>query len=210
MKPIMVLLNKIQRDLKAPKAKYNKFGEYNYRNASDILTAAKPLLDEAVLTMSNTMIMVGDKRYVEATVTLSLEDETVSATAHAREDEARKKMNPEQLTGSASSYARKYALDGLFLTEDTPDPDTTNNGKGNDKPLSPVQAIKAVFKVFTDKHETSLPEGFKYDVGAFKKALKEKAAVLYEGETVKWTVDVITELATKLRPKDVWIEAKED
>jgi hypothetical protein len=123
----MKLLNKIQRELKAPKGNYNSFGKYSYRSCEDILEAVKPLLgDEATLTLSDKIVQLGDRYYVEATAELFDGEKSVSKTAYAREALDKKGMDDAQITGSASSYARKYALNGLFCIDDTKDADATN------------------------------------------------------------------------------------
>lgn len=129
-------LSEIQQKLKAPKNQRNKFGNYNYRNCEDILEALKPLLGDSVLTISDEIVQVGDRFYVKATASF-LEiigefkgiksSEPISVTAYARESLERKGMDSAQITGAASSYARKYALNGLFLIDDTKDADTQNN-----------------------------------------------------------------------------------
>lgn len=123
---VIVTLNKIQKELKAPKSNRNEFGGYKYRSAEDIVEAVKPLLGTAVLTITDDMILLGDRFYVKAIATLSEEGTSVSTTAFAREALAKKGMDEAQITGSASSYARKYALNGLFCIDDTKDPDATN------------------------------------------------------------------------------------
>lgn len=121
----------IQSSLKVPKNQYNQFGDYSYRNCEDILEALKPILKETgtVITLSDEIELLGARYYVKATATLTDVDskESVSNSAFAREDEARKKMDGSQLTGSASSYARKYALNGLLAIDDTRDSDFLNN-----------------------------------------------------------------------------------
>jgi hypothetical protein len=117
----------IQSKLKAPKGQMNKFGGYKYRSCEDILEAVKPLLGDLVLTISDDIVAVGDRVYVKATATLSDGEHTVSTTAFAREAETKKGMDEAQITGSASSYARKYALNGLFCIDDTADADATND-----------------------------------------------------------------------------------
>jgi len=127
-------LNLIQSELKAPKNQRNTFGNYNYRSAEDILEAVKPLLKkyDCLMTISDTIVEVGGRIYVKATVDFQDGEKSVSVSAFAREEEAKKGMDAAQITGSASSYARKYALNGLFLIDDTKDPDATNDhGKGN-------------------------------------------------------------------------------
>lgn len=116
----------IQSKLKAPKGQNNTFGGYKYRSCEDILEAVKPLLagNEAQLTLSDEMVAVGDRVYVKATATFTSKDGTEVVTAWAREAESKKGMDASQVTGATSSYARKYALNGLFLIDDTKDADT--------------------------------------------------------------------------------------
>lgn len=123
----------IQGELKAPKSQENKFGGYKYRSCEDILEAVKPLLkkEKVTLTISDDIVEVGGRVYVKATATLSDGEDTISTSAFAREAEMKKGMDDSQITGSASSYARKYALNGLFAIDDTKDADATNtHGKG--------------------------------------------------------------------------------
>ena len=129
-KNIRQKLQGIQSSLKAPKGQTNKFGGYRYRSAEDILEALKPLLGEwgCSLVIQDEMVEVGGRVYVKATANL-IDNETesvLSTSAFAREAEAKKGMDDAQITGSASSYARKYALNGLFAIDDTKDPDATN------------------------------------------------------------------------------------
>lgn len=129
----------IQTELKAPKSQYNSFGKYNYRNCEDILEAVKPLLVKykAALKVSDELVMVGDRYYIKATAQLinaGGQDTTfIENTAFAREEEEKKGMDGSQVTGASSSYARKYALNGLFAIDDTKDSDTTNNGGKTEK-----------------------------------------------------------------------------
>ena len=125
----------VQKVLKAPKNQYNSFGKYSYRSCEDILEAAKPLCIEngLVLTISDDIVAVGDRYYIKATaaVTDVQDGERVECSGIAREAEERKGMDSSQVTGSTSSYARKYALNGLFSIDDTKDADATNDhGKG--------------------------------------------------------------------------------
>lgn len=121
-------LQKIQAELKVPKGKYSEYGGYSYRSLEDIYEAVKPLLNEVglVLTLDDKIVMIGSRIYVKATAILrDVEDGwTVETTAYAREEESKKKMDAAQITGSASSYARKYALNSLFLLDDSKDADT--------------------------------------------------------------------------------------
>lgn len=119
-------LHSVQQTLNAPKNKHNSFGKYNYRSCEDILAAAKPLLAEvgATLTLQDEIVQVGERIYVRATATFAVETGEVQTTAFAREAERKSGMDDAQITGSASSYARKYALNGLFAIDDIKDPDT--------------------------------------------------------------------------------------
>lgn len=125
----MDILNKIQKELKAPKNQRNNFGNYNYRSCEDILEAVKPLLGTATLILSDDIVLIGDRFYVKATVTLKDADKSVSASAFARESLDKKGMDTAQITGAASSYARKYALNGLFCIDDTKDADTQEHSE---------------------------------------------------------------------------------
>lgn len=133
---IYTKLATIQKKLKCEKSQYNSFGKYKYRSCEDILKAAKPLLDETktVLTLSDELVAIGERYYVKATATLLDTEESkdvpfISTTAYAREEETKKGMDGSQITGTASSYARKYALGGLFDIDDGIDSDTTNTGE---------------------------------------------------------------------------------
>lgn len=123
-------LSKIQAKLNAPKSQYNNFGKYSYRNAEDILAAVKPFEEElnVDLTLSDDIVVVGERIYVKATATLTNEKgETRQTTAFAREPQTKKGMDDSQVTGASSSYARKYALNGLFAIDDTKDADSMDN-----------------------------------------------------------------------------------
>lgn len=134
-------LLQIQLALKAPKGQHNNFGNYSYRSCEDILEAVKPILKEhnCTLTLSDTVKQIGERYYIEATASLTCDSETLTVTAFAREAESKKGMDDSQITGSASSYARKYALNGLFCIDDTKDADTdeyttVQQNKKTDKP----------------------------------------------------------------------------
>ena len=124
-------LQLIQAELKAPKGQTNKFGGYRYRSCEDILTALKPLMSkyECALVITDNIVEVGGRVYVNATASLgdTLSGDFLNANGFAREAETKKCMDDAQITGSASSYARKYALNGLFAIDDTKDPDATND-----------------------------------------------------------------------------------
>ena len=129
----------IQAELKAPKSQFNKFGGYNYRSCEDIVEAVKPLAfsHQTVLMLCDELVMIGERYYIKATATLhDLEDGgVIGVTSYAREEENKKGMDGSQVTGASSSYARKYALNGLFAIDDNKDSDTTNkHGKDSSEP----------------------------------------------------------------------------
>ena len=139
-------LMNIQTELQAPKGQFNSFGKYNYRNCEDILEALKPSLKKhnCVVTLKDELVMIGDRYYVKATATIKdAEGEGVESTvAYAREEESKKGMDGSQVTGASSSYARKYALNGLFAIDDNKDSDSTNThgkDKSSDKDYKPVE-----------------------------------------------------------------------
>lgn len=144
----MNLLNKIQQQLKAPKGQFNSFGKYYYRNCEDILEAVKPLLSDkdCSLIISDEIIQLGDRYYVKATATLrewhEEGEDVFTASAYAREALDKKGMDEAQITGAASSYARKYALNGLFCIDDTKDADSKE-----------APEVKAGPKVVTEKRD---------------------------------------------------------
>ena len=128
----------IQSELKAPKGQYNSFGKYNYRSCEDILEGVKPLLAKhgLVLTIQDSIDLIGDRFYVKATATITDGKEQLSTNAYARESLDKKGMDASQVTGATSSYARKYALNGLLAIDDTKDADTMDNSK---KPVQQTQ-----------------------------------------------------------------------
>ena len=157
----------VQTKLRAPKGQYNQFGHYSYRSCEDILEALKPLLAEvgAIVNVSDEVKLIGDRFYVEATA-MFLDCETgdsVVARASAREDETKKGMDLAQVTGSVSSYARKYALNGLFAIDDNKDSDATNTHNKDIKPnMTPVGGLSEaqIKRLFAIGNKA----GFKKDV----------------------------------------------
>ena len=133
-------LSAIQAELKAPKNQRNNFGNYNYRSCEDILEAVKPICQKnrTVLSLYDELVNIGDRYYIKATAHLiDIETaESIITTAYAREEEEKKGMDGSQITGASSSYARKYALNGLFCIDDSKDSDFTNTG---DKPAQKKQ-----------------------------------------------------------------------
>lgn len=139
-------LNRIQQELNAPKSQKNEFAKYNYRSAEDILTAVKPLLKGLTLTLKDEIVVLGEgtqRFYTKAIATLSDGKESLEITAYAREEESKKGMDGSQITGASSSYARKYALNGMFAIDDTKDSDATNDHKEKkeDKKAKPVKTV---------------------------------------------------------------------
>ena len=142
-------LIKIQSELRAPKDKRNSFGNYNYRSCESILESVKPLLlrEQCILTLTDDVFVIGERYYVKATAKIVNKDgKEVSTTAFARESEQKKGMDDSQITGTASSYARKYALNGLFAIDDAKDADTDEYHKQTTAKPSDVKetALKAV------------------------------------------------------------------
>ena len=151
----------IQSELKAPKTQVNNFGGYKYRKAEDILEAVKPLLakQKCTLTITDDIVMVGNRIYVKATATIKNEKgEVETSTGWAREEETKKGMDASQITGASSSYARKYALNGLLAIDDNADCDTTNNGQqqAQTQQPAPQQSSNAQY------HPNDLNEGMEY------------------------------------------------
>ena len=178
-------LQEIQRDLKAPKGQRNKFGNYNYRSCEDVLEAVKPLAHklDCIVLLSDQLVNIGDRFYIEATATL-VETETkeeVCTTALARESLTKKGMDDSQITGTASSYARKYALNGLFAIDDTKDGDTNeskDNEKREEKPKSKatVSQVKDIIELLGADIDRSNKILAHYKVTAFKDLSLEEAS----------------------------------
>ena len=136
----------IQQSLKAPKNLTNSFGNYKYRSCEDILEAVKPLLKEQSLTLilTDEVVNIGSHNYVKATASLRSGQTQIDVSAYAREAETKKGMDDAQITGAASSYARKYALNGLFAIDDTKDADTKDNTSYSSKPKSNITKMSDV------------------------------------------------------------------
>lgn len=149
----------IQTKLNAPKNQRNTFGNYNYRSCEDILEAVKPLLKETncTLTITDEVVQVADRIYVKATATLKTPSgEVFTTSAFAREPLSKKGADESQITGAASSYARKYALNGLFCIDDNKDADATNtgdNGKNSAKAEPVVDELKEAFELIKQNIE---------------------------------------------------------
>ena len=145
MNTIIHKLSDVQARLKAPKGQFNSFGKYKYRSCEDIVESVKPLLTQhgLALVMSDSIVETGGRVYVHATVTVTDGETEVSASGFAREEENKKGMDGSQVTGAASSYARKYALNGLFCIDDGKDSDATNtHGKKTHTPKAPAAVME--------------------------------------------------------------------
>lgn len=153
----------IQSELKAPKTQVNKFGGYKYRKAEDILEAVKPLLakQKCTLIITDDIVLVGNRIYVKATATIKNEKgEFETSTGWAREEETKKGMDASQITGASSSYARKYALNGLFAIDDNADSDTTNDGQHQaTQQQAQIQPTAAQQSTTPKYHTNDLNEG---------------------------------------------------
>lgn len=164
-KEILITLGKIQRELVAPKGRHNKFGNYSYRSCEDILEALKPILEplSGSILLSDELCAIGVRYYVKATATLYIDGQSVSATALARETEVKKGMDTAQITGATSSYARKYALNGLLAIDDTKDADTPEQKREADtrpdyisqqiKKCGDMEALKTFWLTLTEEQQ---------------------------------------------------------
>ena len=180
----------VQKNLVAPKSNYNNFGKYKYRSAEDILEAVKPLNAEngLLLTISDEPLLIGDWHYIKATASITDGNESVTVTAYARESVEKKGMDHSQITGTASSYARKYALNGLYLIDDTKDADTDEyRNQGNKAP-----AVKSATQAEIGN--------LKKEIIAFSKLMAEQGKDV-KPEQVEQTLN-ITDYA-KLNSEDV-------
>lgn len=190
MKCVLEALGQVQNKLDVPKSRYSSFGEYHYRSAEDIMKAVKPLLAEvgAVITLSDAVVQVGERYYVESTAAFITADGTMKSTAQAREPVSKKKLDEAQVTGATSSYARKYALCALLLIDDEQDADETNDhglkleyvGKLQVlKESYPPKVVRTAMNDFKLEKLTDLPEA-EYD--NFERLVKGIAEAEKEGE----------------------------
>lgn len=182
MTAILEKLNVIQSKLKAPKGQYNKFGNYAYRSCEDILEALKPLLAQTktVLTLRDDIEFIGDRYYLRAICTLhdAESGEKIENAAYARETDTKKGMDAAQITGSVSSYARKYALNGLFAIDDTKDSDTNENYKQAQKSQSNAQRNAQGVDISKVRNEIAQTLKAKnYDFNKFVEYLKKTYGV---------------------------------
>ena len=188
----------VQSKLKAPKSQFNSFGKYNYRNAEDILEAVKPLCKEvgALVVLTDEIKCVGDRHYVEATakfIDVAPTDNIVKfidVKASAREEESKKGMDGSQVTGASSSYARKYALNGLFAIDDTKDSDTTNtgdngNGKAKTEDKKPFEEIPKQEEMLTLEKALDIEVQTQEGVKKLKDLTDEQLKIVKETSKVK-------------------------
>jgi hypothetical protein len=204
MNSVLKKLFEIQQELKVPKNQRNTFGNYNFRNCEDIMEASKPICKKynCLLTCSDEVIYVGERYYIRATATLFDLDsnESISTNAEAREEETKKGMDASQITGASSSYARKYALNGLLQLDDNKDADTTEYQKQNNvakkttnQEMITEEQIKLIHVLFgkIEKSENQIFKNFenmvakqnvykKFKVSTSKELTKEKAKELIE------------------------------
>ena len=186
---------KIQQELKAPKSQHNKFGGFDYRSCEDILEALKPLLakEKLLLTINDKIVKMGERYYVKAIVSITDGTKTLEYSAYAREEENKKGMDGSQVTGASSSYARKYALNGLFLIDDSKDSDYTN--KGEEKPAqvtternsgTPYPASEKqrgyIYSLYKEKHGEEMPEEEKEKIRKLSSKLASELIEKWKGE----------------------------
>jgi hypothetical protein len=197
-------LSKIQADLKVNKDKKNTFGNYMYRSAESILEGIKPFIKDlnAVVVLSDEIVQVANRVYVKATATISFEEGSLSVSAFARESEEKKGMDSAQVTGAASSYARKYAMQGLFAIDDGEDADSQENSNGETKvktapKVSPPLKTADDFDRFHKELSAAQGVGKLEDI---KKRIKASALSIEDKKR----------LAEKYRQKKADLEAKED
>ena len=218
MKNLYEKLQIVQEKLSVPKNQRNTFGNYNYRSLEDITEAVKPLLAElgVYIVINDEIVLIGDRYYVKATVKFADADTFIFSTAYAREPLNKKGMDESQITGAASSYARKYAMNGLLAIDDTKDADATNkhgaNGNGDTKtpkaqkqtPAPKVKSSEIVdqaFFEFETENTDKLLEHFVYSREAF-----EKAVIKYFKKLPTNKASIKKILAT-VKPQDVMVDA---
>lgn len=154
----------IQAHLNAPKNQYNSFGKYKYRSCEDILEGVKPLLNGLFLSISDEIVLIGDRYYVKATATITDGENSHSASAMAREEENKKGMDAAQVTGATSSYARKYCLNGLFGIDDAKDADTDEHKQQQNAQQTVKQQQTANH---AKQHDSRSPQQFLTDFSAY-------------------------------------------
>lgn len=213
MKNLHEKLQHIQAKLKVPKGQHNKFGNYNYRSLEDITEAIKPLLAElgAYILLSDQIVQIGERYYVQARAVLSDGVNEIAVLAYAREPLSRKGMDESQITGAASSYARKYAMNGLLAIDDTKDADATNKHEDNSKqkptakPKATTSAkakgiVEQAFFEFTTVYKDECLEYFEYSKEKFTEA------IIRVFKALPTRKDSIKKIVETIKPEDVMVE----
>lgn len=176
-------IHKLQKELKAPKNQFNKFGGYNYRNCEDILEAVKQIMpDDLIITIGDEIVLMGDRYYIKATARITDGQNTIENTAYAREEEIKKGMDASQITGSASSYARKYALNGLLSIDDLKDPDSQDNSekpvkKELDTRAKPIELPEPTLEVIKEISQAISIDDIKEILQKYKKTFNLKSMI---------------------------------
>ena len=199
---IIEKLYAVQKNLKCPKSQFNAFGKYNYRNCEDILNGVKKCIKDlfaeinATVTVTDDIVLVGDRYYVKATATFNDGTDSISTTAFAREPQIKKGMDESQITGAASSYARKYALCGLFALDDTKDADSQDNR--NIEPTQPEKPYNAAQKEIFDK---AIKEKDAVALWALKSVSTEDAYLALYGSFAPGAKTANKKICQELEPK---------
>lgn len=196
----------VQSKLKAPKGQYNSFGKYSYRNQEDILESVKPLLkeEELLLVISDKIVRIGERFYVKSEACVFLANESIRAFGYAREASDKKGMDDSQITGAASSYARKYALNGLFCIDDTKDADSDESTSESKPKTAATGAPPNPTHTPSEKQLTTI-RGMMVQVGYSKEKRDE---VLARVKTFQQASDLISQLREMLASKRQETEVK--
>ena len=215
-KPLTVLekLGLIQRQLNVPRSRVNDFLKSKYRSCEDIIEAVKPILDfvGAVITMNDEIVQVGDRYYVRATVTLHSGAESISVSGYAREPLSKKGVDESQITGAASSYARKYTLGGLLALDDGGDPDSLPpDDKAQPKEPKnpapkPAEILNQAFFEYEMEHDEYIQNGdgkLAFDKDRFAKAVVKKF------KTLPTRTESIKKIVTEIKPEEVVIRVED-
>ena len=186
---------KVQTELKAPKGQYNSFGKYKYRSCEDIVESVKPLLNQVglFLTLNDEIVLIGDRYYIKATATISDGKNSVSTTAYARESNELKGMVDSQLTGATSSYARKYALNGLFAIDDTKDADTNEFANEKAAKVDPKEK---------DKEDSAMKEKLIKELESYNTDLEKVAAYFKKDSVEDLTIADLTKAVVNKRKQN--------
>ena len=174
-------LARIQKELRAPKNQYNSFGKYYFRSCEDILEGVKAVAGDCTVTINDDVIMVGDRIYIKATASLNLRGASITSTAMARESESKKGMDDSMVTGTASSYARKYALNGLFAIDDNKDADMLDRVEDKLEEIETTEELNKFYKSLTEEQQKKATKKF----AARSKLIKSNAIAKTVTEAMK-------------------------